>query len=394
MILLPSRRGESTLGILVAALVVTSLAATRSASADAGTDATVQESRVVTFEATGAVDPELETTVRELLGRNGLVLVHGASAGKVVARVHVDTNDRGATVVVDDPSGATPTARRDVPAADSPALFRETLAHVILSAVDPFATAAEPKPATPPAEPPPTAPPPPPTSPAPVASAPPAPRAPAPAASAESGASRAPPASSVPATSGRSRLSFSLGAGVGARLLADEQAGAFFQGGGALTLESALRPSVAIDVGYTLPVRATEGAVDGRVSLVPLRAHARVEPLRYRWLSLETSVNAGLDVVSLSPTSNDPSVRLGEAESRAQPIVGASIAPRAHAGPNVDVVFSLGLDVDLAPRRWVLEDGSAHRELFETARFRPYFAVGLDWIAAGAAHVTEAGETP
>ncbi len=93
---------------------------------------------VVVLETSGPVDPALDLTLKELFGRRGVELARPGAPGHVVARVVVSQLGETASVLVDDPAHQLASVHRDVPRGDSPALFRETLAHVILGAVDPF----------------------------------------------------------------------------------------------------------------------------------------------------------------------------------------------------------------------------------------------------------------
>jgi hypothetical protein len=324
-------------------------------SADAPAPETRQlERRVVVLETTGGdgIDAELDATLSELLGRLrlGLVRAEGATDARVVARVQIESNERGATLTVESGRGDAPPVRREVERGDSIALFRETLAHVILGAIEPLAGRDEEVD---------RAPPPPPSSP-PVAQAPPS-------------AGESP----------RDPMRLSVGARAGPRFLESDRAGVAFAGALSLTLPAPLRPSAGVSAGYVLPSRVSNGTVDSEFHLVPLRAEARIEPIAWRKVALETALVGGIDLVSLDAQTALSYVHVSGPKGRVQPIFGAAVSGRFRLSPSADFVITAGLDVDTSPRRWVVVTGPSRDELFETARLRPYAALGLDFTMLG-----------
>jgi hypothetical protein len=348
-----------------ALLAALALAHPHASYADApAPEAHASERRVVVLDAVGGdgIDADFEATLGELLGRLqlGLVRSEGASGARVLARVRIESNERGATLTVESGRSDVPTVRREVERGDSPALFRETLAHVILGAIEPL-VGREPEVDRPP--------PPPPS--APVANAPPP--------TGDERPSTQPPANQEP----REPMQLSVGARAGPRLLESDRAGISFAGTVSLTLPARLRPSAAVYAGYVLPARVSRSSVDAEFHLVPVRAEARIQPLRWGGGGLETALVGGVDFVSLAPQSAPSYVHLDEPQNRVQPVLGAAMSGRFRLSPSSDFVVTAGLDVDTSPRRWVVATGRERDELFETARFRPYAALGLDFTMLG-----------
>ena len=111
-------------------------------------------------------------------------------------------------------------------------------------------------------------------------------------------------------------------------------------------------------------------------------------------MALETAILGGIDIVSLSTNSAPPFVHLESSSIRVQPIIGAAVTGRFHLSPNAHLVITTGVDFDAAPRRWDIGSESGRTAFFETARLRPYAALGLDWTMVGAASAATGGESP
>src|SRR5262249_37842924 len=156
-------------------------------------------------------------------------------------------------LTVESARGDVPPVRREVERGDSPALFRETLAHVILGAIEPLVGREDDVDRPPP---PPSLPPPP--------------------------VANAPPSTSDDLTVARASVSEApldpmrllVGARAGPRLLESDRAGIAFAGTLSLTLPLPFRPSGAVYAGYVLPSRVSKASVDAEFHLVPLRAEA------------------------------------------------------------------------------------------------------------------------
>jgi hypothetical protein len=254
--------------------------------------------------------------------------------------------------------------RREVVRGDSTSVFRETLAHVILGAIEPLVTLDTE-------------------------------RAPAPESTPDSrpqpvAASDVPPSTDQPRNSAR----VTVGARAGPKLLSSDRASVAFDGVARLILGASMRPAVGIHAGYVLPAQLTRGGVNATFGLVPFRLEVSIEPFSSKRVALETALLTGIDVVSLSPTSAPPFVQLESSTTRVQPIVGAAVMGRFHLFSNTYLVIATGADFDAAPRRWDVESESGRSPFFETARLRPYAALGLDWTMVGAATAVNGGGSP
>jgi hypothetical protein len=310
--------------------------------------------RIVVLDTAGGegIDADLEATLGELLGRLHIALVRSdAAGGVVVARVHLESNERGAVLVVESGQRNASPVRREVERGDSPALFRETLAHVILGAIEPLATESE-KPAPPPRPP-----------------------EPAP----------APPAPIARDDVRGEPMRLSIGARAGPRLLESDRLGIGFAGVATVTLGTALRPSAGLHAGYVLPARASADGVDAEFRLVPLRVEGRIQPVAWQSIAVETGLVGGVDLVWFEPQTAPSFVHLADTSRRAQPMLGAVVTGRFRLSWSADFVLSTGVDVDLSPPRWVIASPAERDTLFEMARLRPYLALGLDFAMLGAA---------
>ena len=133
-----------------------------------------------------------------------------------------------------------------------------------------------------------------------------------------------------------------------------------------------------------MPARASSNGVDGEFHLVPLRLEVGVRPVAWKSVDLETMLVGGVDFVSLEPQTTLTYVRVENTRHRAQPVVGAAVVGRFRLSWSADFVLTAGVDFDAAPRRWVIESPNGRDALFETARVRPYAALGLDFAMLGA----------
>jgi hypothetical protein len=155
-----------------------------------------------------------------------------------------------------------------------------------------------------------------------------------------------------------------------------------------------MHPSIGFHAGYVLPAELSSSGVNATFGLIPFRLEVAIEPALWKRVALETALLGGIDIVSLSPTSAPSFVRLEPSSTRAQPTVGAAVAGRFHLFPNVYLILTTGADFDMAPRRWDVDSESGRSAFFETARLRPYAALGLDWTMVGSATAATGGGSP
>jgi hypothetical protein len=332
------------LGLLVAAPVAAS------ARQHADTASERADTIVLVAELEGSSRVLLEQSLRELLARIDLRLVDAGEAPdeRVVARVSIELVPSAAIVSVSSPGDADRPARYRVERT-SDELLRETLAHVILGAVEPRAALLRGSP-----------------SPAPDA------------ADDPPGAELDTDTKPEPARIFDGQPSWSLGAHGKPMLLAPHQAGVALGASLGVALRALGRPSAALDASYLIPVLVRVGDIDAQLSRVGFRLRASVEPLSSRRLALQLGVAGGLDVVTLTPGSPPPD-RAVSRSTRAQAMLGSSLGGRLRPTDGFDIVAGVGAELELKPRLWLIEGDAARGRFYETPRWVPYAMLGFEW---------------
>jgi hypothetical protein len=323
-------------------LVVCALCLLRAAPAHA-------EPPVVVLDASEPLDPALSATLAELLSRIGVRLVRSADGRDVVARVRIEASDAGALVRVDDERGRGLSVRREVTRTGSEALFRETLAHVVLSAVEPLtdapAAAAEPEPE--------------------------------PEVTASEPIARA-DALDRPAEPSATHLL--LGARGGPLWLAPGHVEVGFMAGLGVELPGRLRPALLLEGGATWPAQLRERDIEAQLRVGSLRLAPRLTVFHGSRMGIDLGIAGGTDIAALVPGRNPPRTRSIRSR-RVQPVAGASARLAIALAPSVRMFAGAGLDVDFAPRRWIIGGPRGETTLAELARYRPWAQLGLEWIS-------------
>lgn len=393
-----SRRSRSRSAAVALAIAVSAIATEREAHAQDSTAAAPSRRIVEVYVAgAGAEGPELEDTVRELLGRLLVVTeaqlvssidVDGASfrstsRPSLLARVGIDLRapDAAVVTVVDGRTGDV-TSRRSLRREGPSAVIREELAHVVRGAIDPMVllereranAASAPRPA-PPATSPPPAPVAPPAEPAAVVAAP---------------AATSPPLDRdavAPEPSSPSAFALDLSTVAGAGAYAPGTGVVPRAGGGAAVIwRRGVRPALGVSGHYIFPFEAGSQPAVAHVSAAALRAMGSLEPIATRSFSIELAAGAGLDVVGVEARSNVlPADRLASPTSRADPVLATAVAGHVAIGGGAAVSLMLAVDVDLMSRRWVVEvDGGGPRtDTFAPSRLRPLAMLGFTFTAFG-----------
>lgn len=334
-------------------------------------EAAESKDAVVLVHESPVLDGALLASLRELLERRGATLRIGSNDGAPVA-VDVVIERLSGQVLVRASSAAAGAANseRNVALGESADLFRETLSHAILGAVEPLLEALA---ATRPVETPPRG----------AASV--EPRAPASSEAARVPSEERPFAVPLadPRREGvhvhRRHPSAYLQAGwrVGPRWLGDRAPAVSLGGGASVAFAVAFRPAVGVDAAYVWPRTVSVSGVESHYSFVPVRLRGRFEPVSWRWGRLEVSGLLGGDFVSISTAATVPSLLTVPDSRELQPIVGATIGLRTVSG-QFELFAVGGLDVDLAPRRWVVTSGDAVEAVLDTGIVRPQLTLGLD----------------
>jgi hypothetical protein len=74
------------------------------------------------------------------------------------------------------------------------------------------------------------------------------------------------------------------------------------------------------------------------------------------------------------------------------PVLSAELIGRLALAPNIDLFLLTAADVDLATRRWVLDNAGAKTSFVEPARVRPFVAFGIDFTVTGAGRLSSRPE--
>ena len=343
-------------------------------------------------------------TVRDLLGRVGLVVeAHAVAApadaaaisrGSAAARVQVDLRAPDEALILTEGRRQAPkprTVRRD----PSPTVAREELAQAIQSAVesqlfiDPEghrtappevdgADAAAPAASSGPAAPPP------PEVQAPVASAPP-PSPPPPPPEMTPAAAPVLAHEAAPTSTRSSVLAVDVSTLAGSGGFASAT-GPVVALGGDVTVSSrkGWRPSVSLSAREVLPFDGSQDSVTCHASAFAIRALGGLELAHASWVALVAGGGGGADVLSAQPRSATlaPTV-LGSATTRGDPIVTAFVAAHVALVPSVDLTLMALGDLDLAPSRYVVVQGTAVDPVLSPWRVRPTFLAGFTFTALG-----------
>jgi hypothetical protein len=373
--------------------------------AAAQTGSTVPVDGTVVLHLTGPDDPALRDSIRELLARLHLLVASQApdvdgGPSAAVARVEIDLSSRtDALLLVTDDAGEV-RFRRAVPRDATPAIIREEIAHAVQSAVESALLAARERAARPASPPPPAAPsavPPPAASSAPprVAQPPPAAPSTAPLSMPSPSAKEQPVAGARPSAFG---LEITTLAGVSP--IANGAGPAPRIGLGIAAISSApLHPSLGLSLLYAVPFDT------GAVGTVDLSTHVNIASVRLlpalslihgKWLAVDLGAGGGIDVTTVAPRSDSseyyvpPGALQGE-KMRVDPMLSAMLTAHAGLVPGVVFLVSAGVDVDLAQREYVFDQGSSATAVLSPWRVRPMVLAGFGFAALGDGHFSTGG---
>ncbi len=394
--------GPNRATALVALLAAAVSTITPPAAAQTGSTVTVDGTFVLHL--TGPDDPALRDSIRELLARLHLLVASQApdvdgGPSAAVARVEIDLSSRtDALLLVTDDAGEV-RFRRAVPRDATPAIIREEIAHAVQSAVESALLAARERAARPASPPPPAAPS---AVPPPAASSAPAGR-PAPAGRALDG----PPLDALAFGKGAARRRRSP-VGVRARNHDPRRREPDRErrrprpriGLGIAAISSApLHPSLGLSLLYAVPFDT------GAVGTVDLSTHVNIASVRLlpalslihgKWLAVDLGAGGGIDVTTVAPRSDSseyyvpPGALQGE-KMRVDPMLSAMLTAHAGLVPGVVFLVSAGVDVDLAQREYVFDQGSSATAVLSPWRVRPMVLAGFGFAALGDGHFSTGG---
>lgn len=319
----------------------------------------------------------LVDTVRELLGRLGLVVnVHAVNAdddaakvlrGGSVARIIVDLRGSDETVLTVDGREGGP-ARRKVRRDPSPPVAREELAHAIQSAIEAqlLIDGDRPPVVVPPPSPPVATT----DGPGPFAIAFPPPP---------------PPRDAKPPPPANASWGLDVTPLGGAGLFASEIAPVAVLGGEiGVSSRRGLGPSGCIGVRAAMPFEAEADAVSAHGSFVSLRAQGGLEIVRASWIVVGAVGGIGMDVISVEPRSRTlPPNVLGSSSTRVDPILSLALRVSFPIVSSVALTTILGSDVDIFAQRYVIDHGTTQDVALAPWRVRPTLLVGFTFTPFG-----------
>jgi hypothetical protein len=190
----------------------------------------------------------------------------------------------------------------------------------------------------------------------------------------------------VPIAPRGSRVLFETGAFVGTSTFG-EGAPVVVGGGLAATIaqgRSKLRPSLRASVAALVPFDVSGSLVALDTNVLQLRLAPTVRLGGGSTWFIEAGLEGGADVMWVSPRGTGlPAANVMGATTNASPIAGALVAVRAFLGSHASFMLALVGDLDLAPRRFVVHDGSNVDVVFQPWPVRPALVLGFDWLAAG-----------
>jgi hypothetical protein len=310
---------------------------------------------VLVVDSAGVDDIELPAALRELCGRVGIRVAapFEAVSGEVLLLAHIRAAGDELELRVEDAETHRTIGERIVPRAESQAIARETLAHVLLGLVEPWIERTRRERAE---------------------------RA------AAAPVQQLPSAILTPATP----IVVTLGLSSGAVLVARDHWGARVLGNTALMWSRRLQPTLALDLHGSPPVSVSTADVAARFWLLGARLRGRLNMIEGSHGACDVALSVGADLLGLKPTGADPRTRVSGLRPRAQPVFGAAIGGRIHLSRRIALVLGVGVDVDPQPRIWqVRVDEDSLITLLHTSMVRPYALLGLDFVARAAPESVE-----
>lgn len=307
---------------------------------------------VVTSEEGLGLDEALLGALRELFARVGLSLVdsdEGKDEG-LLARVRIQRDFDAATVRVFSVTDKKLASTHRVPRAETDALFRETIAHVVLGAVEPLVVERLKVEAS-----------------LPVQSEQPQP----------------PPAPSEPtAKEARSAPTAHYGVGLGAGpLYMGELWGTRILGRADAYVATRVPSVFGITMGGVLPRTRERAAVHSELKTLFARLHAGVEPWLTRVARLGVLLSFGIDALhgTASPKRMMDVLSVAAAHYEIDYTLGALLQLRFPLWQGLELQTTLGCDLALNPHQFSVRDGARETTLFAPSRARPYAALLVAW---------------
>jgi hypothetical protein len=131
----------------------------------------------------------------------------------------------------------------------------------------------------------------------------------------------------------------------------------------------------------------------GGVRPFSLRAYGTVSGPTASAVTLIAGLGGGIDILRVE-TNALPSDAHTEESTVVDAILGSLLGARIPLGGRVMLDAAFTLDLDLTPRRFVMEQGGRRAGLLELGRFRPAFVLGGSYSLAGSSSGASAGARP
>ena len=106
------------------------------------------------------------------------------------------------------------------------------------------------------------------------------------------------------------------------------------------------------------------------------------------------ALGGGVDWFRASPEQTPPDAIQARSVSSVDFVLGALLGLRLGLADRTAIVFAGGLDLDLTPKVYVVDDGSGRQALLELPRFRPSLLAMLSFSIAGEPRLRRAQENP
>jgi hypothetical protein len=106
------------------------------------------------------------------------------------------------------------------------------------------------------------------------------------------------------------------------------------------------------------------------------------------------ALGAGVDWFRASPEQTPPDALQARSVSSVDFVLGALLGFRLGLTDRTAIVFAGGLDLDLTPKVYVVDDGSGRQALLELPRLRPSLLAMLSFSIAGEPRLRRAQENP
>ncbi len=147
--------------------------------------------------------------------------------------------------------------------------------------------------------------------------------------------------------------------------------------------QSVWRPAVWASAMMHVPVGASRDGVQADATVVSLRLAPSVALHESSELSIDAGLGAGVDFVRVTAKAVEPAASIVSNPTVFDPVVCGVLTARLRLSKRASVLFSLEGDVDLAPRRYVVDTGAGHDAALDVMPLRVAAAAGFAFQVGG-----------